>query len=33
IFSTQFHPEASSGPTDTEKFFDEFVENIAKSKK
>ena len=33
IFSTQFHPEASSGPTDTEKFFDEFVENIARSKK
>ncbi|MBQ3635150.1 MAG: glutamine-hydrolyzing carbamoyl-phosphate synthase small subunit [Bacteroidales bacterium] len=31
-FSTQFHPEASSGPTDTEKFFDEFVENIRKSK-
>ncbi|MCQ2204168.1 MAG: glutamine-hydrolyzing carbamoyl-phosphate synthase small subunit [Bacteroidales bacterium] len=33
IFSTQFHPEACGGPTDTEKFFDEFVENIAKSKK
>ncbi len=32
IFSTQFHPEASSGPTDTEKFFDEFVENIVKYK-
>ncbi len=26
--STQFHPEASSGPTDTEKFFDEFIANI-----
>ncbi len=33
IFSTQFHPEASSGPTDTEKFFDEFIANVAKSKK
>lgn len=32
-FSSQFHPEASSGPTDTEKFFDEFIENIEKSKK
>lgn len=27
-FSSQFHPEASSGPTDTEKFFDEFLDNI-----
>lgn len=25
-FSTQFHPEAASGPTDTEFLFDEFVE-------
>ncbi len=25
IFSTQFHPEACGGPTDTEKFFDEFI--------
>ncbi len=33
FFSTQFHPEASSGPTDTEKFFDEFIGNIEKSKK
>lgn len=33
FFSSQFHPEASSGPTDTEKFFDEFIENIEKSKK
>ena len=32
-FSSQFHPEASSGPTDTEKFFDEFIGNIEKSKK
>lgn len=32
-FSSQFHPEASSGPTDTEKFFNEFIENIEKSKK
>lgn len=31
FFSTQFHPEASSGPTDTEFLFDEFlslVENV-----
>lgn len=33
FFSTQFHPEASSGPTDTEKFFDEFIANIEASKK
>lgn len=33
FFSTQFHPEASSGPTDTEKFFDEFVGLIADHKK
>jgi carbamoyl-phosphate synthase small subunit len=33
FFSTQFHPEASSGPTDTEKFFDEFVDNCKKYKK
>ncbi|MFC2102634.1 carbamoyl-phosphate synthase (glutamine-hydrolyzing) small subunit, partial [Bacteroidota bacterium] len=25
IFSVQFHPEASSGPTDTEYLFDEFL--------
>ena len=24
-FSAQFHPEAASGPTDTEFLFDEFV--------
>ena len=28
FFSTQFHPEASSGPTDTEFLFDEFMNNI-----
>lgn len=32
-FSTQFHPEASSGPTDTEFLFDDFIKNIEKSKK
>lgn len=31
IFSTQFHPEASSGPWDTEHFFDEFVQAVVKS--
>jgi carbamoyl-phosphate synthase small subunit len=31
IFSTQFHPEASSGPTDTDFLFDDFVELIKKS--
>jgi len=30
FFSTQFHPEASSGPTDTEFLFDEFIESIKK---
>lgn len=30
FFSTQFHPEASSGPTDTEFLFDQFIEMIAK---
>ncbi|WP_340113543.1 glutamine-hydrolyzing carbamoyl-phosphate synthase small subunit [Maribellus mangrovi] len=33
FFSTQFHPEASSGPTDTEFLFDEFIKNIEESKK
>ena len=33
FFSTQFHPEASSGPVDTEFLFDEFIKNIAESKK
>lgn len=32
FFSTQFHPEASSGPTDTEFLFDEFMEQIKKTK-
>ncbi len=31
-FSTQFHPEASSGPTDTEFLFDDFIANIVKYK-
>ena len=31
-FSTQFHPEASGGPTDTDYLFDVFMENIEKSK-
>ena len=29
FFSTQFHPEASSGPTDTEFLFDDFMKNVA----
>lgn len=33
FFSTQFHPEASGGPTDTEFLFDEFIEAVKKSKK
>jgi len=33
FFSTQFHPEATSGPVDTEFLFDDFIENIKKSKK
>lgn len=33
IFSTQFHPEASSGPTDTDFLFDLFIGNIKKYKK
>lgn len=28
FFSCQFHPEASPGPTDTQHFFDEFVEML-----
>jgi carbamoyl-phosphate synthase small subunit len=31
FFSTQFHPEASGGPTDTAYLFDVFIENIEKS--
>jgi len=29
IFSVQFHPEASSGPTDSEYLFDEFLAKVA----
>ena len=32
FFSTQFHPEAASGPVDTEFLFDEFIGNISKYK-
>jgi carbamoyl-phosphate synthase small subunit len=32
VFSVQFHPEASSGPTDSEYLFDEFLEIVNKSK-
>ena len=31
FFSTQFHPEASSGPTDTEFLFDEFFRFVKKN--
>lgn len=31
FFSSQFHPEASSGPTDTEFLFDEFIDLIKRS--
>ncbi|MDB4582457.1 glutamine-hydrolyzing carbamoyl-phosphate synthase small subunit [Draconibacterium sp.] len=31
FFSTQFHPEASSGPTDTEFLFDDFMKNVEDS--
>ncbi len=33
FFSTQFHPEASSGPKDTEFLFDEFIDLVARHKK
>lgn len=33
FFSTQFHPEASGGPTDTDFLFDIFIDNIRKWKK
>jgi carbamoyl-phosphate synthase small subunit len=33
FFSTQFHPEATSGPVDTEYLFDDFIENIRNYKK
>lgn len=32
FFSTQFHPEASGGPTDTDYLFDAFIDNIIKYK-
>lgn len=32
FFSTQFHPEAASGPVDTEYLFDEFIANIVEYK-
>ncbi|MCF8268016.1 MAG: glutamine-hydrolyzing carbamoyl-phosphate synthase small subunit [Ignavibacteriales bacterium] len=32
FFSTQFHPEASGGPTDTEFLFDDFINLIKKCK-
>lgn len=32
FFSTQFHPEASGGPTDTDYLFDEFITNIQKNR-
>lgn len=32
FFSTQFHPEASGGPTDTEFLFDQFIESVRKLK-
>ncbi len=33
FFSTQFHPEASSGPVDTEFLFDDFLNNVKACKK
>jgi len=33
FLGVQFHPEASSGPTDTEFLFDEFIESIANTQK
>jgi len=32
IFSTQFHPEASSGPTDTDFLFDKFISFVKQKK-
>ncbi len=32
FFSTQFHPEASGGPTDTDFLFDDFIRNIEMAK-
>ena len=33
FFSTQFHPEASGGPTDTAYLFDLFIDQIIEHKK
>ena len=33
FYSTQFHPEASGGPTDTQFLFESFINNIKKYKK
>jgi len=33
FFSTQFHPEASSGPKDTEFLFDQFIDLVARYRK
>ncbi len=33
VFSVQYHPEASPGPHDSRYLFDNFIENIVKSKK
>ncbi|WP_370477962.1 glutamine-hydrolyzing carbamoyl-phosphate synthase small subunit [Tamlana flava] len=33
VFSVQYHPEASPGPHDSSYLFDQFIENIKKSKK
>ncbi|CAM1374429.1 glutamine-hydrolyzing carbamoyl-phosphate synthase small subunit [Tenacibaculum xiamenense] len=32
VFSVQYHPEASPGPNDAEYLFDQFIENIKKTK-
>ena len=32
VFSVQYHPEASPGPHDSRYLFDNFIENIVKSK-
>ena len=31
-FSVQYHPEASPGPNDADYLFDQFIENIKKTK-
>ncbi|MBV5315645.1 MAG: carbamoyl-phosphate synthase (glutamine-hydrolyzing) small subunit, partial [Prolixibacteraceae bacterium] len=33
FFSTQFHPEAASGPVDTEFLFDDFMNSVIEYKK